>query len=91
MRDCSRELGHSRHADEGRVAAVEEGAVDDLQDEGEVLQRQEGDGGAEREEQALQRRQEEGEDGGSQVGLLLTLPCGQTPAWGGGNEMMACL
>lgn len=63
-----------RHADEGRVAAVEEGAVDDLQDEGEVLQRQEGDGGAEREQQALQRRQEEGEDGGLQVGVLLTLP-----------------
>lgn len=32
-----RHLRHSRHADEGRVAAVEEGAVDDLQDEGEVL------------------------------------------------------
>lgn len=70
---------HSRHADEGRVAAVEEGAVDDLQDEGEILQRQEGDGGAEREQQALQRRQEEGQDGGSQVGILLTLPCEQPP------------
>lgn len=76
---CSRDFRHSRHADEGRVAAVEEGAVDDLQDEGEVLQRQEGDGGAEREQQALQRRQEEGEDGGLQVGVLLTLPCEQPP------------
>lgn len=77
---CSRNFRHSRHADEGRIAAVEEGAVDDLQDEGEVLQRQEGDGGAEREQQALQRRQEEGEDGGLQVGVLLTLPCEQPPA-----------
>lgn len=39
-------IRYSRHADEGRVAAVEEGAVDDLQDEGEVLERQVRRGGA---------------------------------------------
>lgn len=37
-------IPYSRHADEGRVAAVEEGAVDHLQDEGEVLERQVWDG-----------------------------------------------
>lgn len=37
---------YSRHTDEGRVATIEEGAVDHLQDEGEVLERQVRGGGA---------------------------------------------
>lgn len=81
-----RHLRHSRHTDEGGVATVEEGAVDDLQDEGEVLERQDRDGGADREQQALQRRQEEGEDGSSQVGFLLTLPCEQPTAQPSGGK-----
>lgn len=66
---------HSRHADEGRVAPVEEGAVDHLQDEGEVLERQVAGGGAHREQHALERRDEQRQDGGPQVGLLLALTC----------------
>lgn len=58
---------HSRHTDEGRAAAVEEGAVDDLQDEGEVLQLQERDGGADRKQQELQRRQGQRDDRGPQT------------------------
>lgn len=64
---------YSRHTDERRVASIQEGAVDHLQDEGGVLERQVWGGGAHREQQALQRRQEEGEDRGSQISLLLTL------------------
>lgn len=39
-------IQYSRHAEEGRVTAIEEGAVDHLQDEGEVLERQVCRGGA---------------------------------------------
>lgn len=68
----------SRDADEGCVAPVEEGAVDDLQDEGAVLQREQRDGGAHGEEQALHGRQEERQGGGAQVRLPLRLSCGDT-------------
>lgn len=78
---CARACGwYSRDADEGRVAAVEEGAVDHLQDEGEVLQRQERGGGTNREQHTLQRRQEEREHRGPQVRLTFTLPCEEARA-----------
>lgn len=64
---------HLRHTDEGRVATVEEGAVEHLQDEGEVLKRQVRRGGTNGEQQTLQRRQEERKHGCPQVGLLFTL------------------
>ena len=63
----------SRDADEGGVAPVEEGAVEHLQDEGEVLQGQQGRGGTQGEQKALQRRQEQREHGRTQVRLVLTL------------------
>lgn len=44
--DWNRAIRYSRHTDEGRVATVKEGAVDHLQDEGEVLERQVCGGGA---------------------------------------------
>lgn len=71
-RRCS---GHSRHTDEGHEAAKEEGAVDDLHHEREILKLQHRDGGADGEQQALQRRQEEGEDCGPQVCVSLALAC----------------
>lgn len=43
-----------RNADEGLVASVKEGAVDNLQDEGEVLQREDGTGETHTEEETLQ-------------------------------------
>lgn len=52
-----------RNADEGLVASVEEGAVDNLQDKGEVLQREDRTGEAHTEEETLQGGQEEGEKG----------------------------
>lgn len=45
---------YSRYADEGCVATVEEGPVEHLQDEGEVLKRKTGDGGAHRKQHTLQ-------------------------------------
>lgn len=69
---------YSRQTDEGSVAAVEEGAVDDLQNEGGILQRQEWDSGANREQHTLQSRQEEREHSGPQVCQLFTLPCKHT-------------
>lgn len=77
-RDQIAPIRYSRHTDEGRVAAVEEGAVDHLQDEGEVLERQVRGGGAHWEQQTLQRRHEERQHGGPQVGVLLALTCKQT-------------
>lgn len=53
---------YSRHADERCVAAVEERAVDHLQDEGEVLKGQVGGSGTDREQHTLQRRQEQRKD-----------------------------
>lgn len=52
-----------RNADEGKVASVEEGAVDGLQDKGEVLQGEDGGGEAHAEEETLQGGEEEGERG----------------------------
>lgn len=72
---------YSRHADEGGVASVQEGAVEHLQDEGQVLEGQVGGGGTQREEEALQRRQKERENGGSQVCLLLRLTWTHTHKW----------
>lgn len=66
-RGCS---SRSRDANEGCVATVEEGAIEDLQAEGKVLQREERDGGAHREEEALQGGQEQRQVGGAQVRLL---------------------
>lgn len=43
----------------------------DLQDEGEVLEREERRGGADGEEEALEGGEEEGERGGAQVCLLI--------------------
>ena len=63
----------SRDADEGGVASVEEGAVEDLQDEGEVLEWEEGSGGTGREEEALQGGEEEGKNGRAQIHLPLCL------------------
>lgn len=51
-----------RNADKGLVASVEERAVDNLQDEGEVLQREDRRGETHR-KTALQGGQEEGERG----------------------------
>lgn len=65
---------YSRHTDEGRVAAIEEGAVEHLQDEGEVLKRQVWGGGTNGKQQALQGRQEERKHRRPQVHLLLALP-----------------
>ncbi len=50
---------YSRDTEEGCIAAVQEGAVDHLQDEGEVLKRQVRRGGTNREQHTLQRREEE--------------------------------
>lgn len=69
---------YSRHTDEGCVAAIEEGAVEHLHDEGEILKRQIRDGGADREHHTLQRRQEERQHRGPQVGFLFTLSYKQT-------------
>lgn len=63
---------YSRNANERCVSPVEEGAIEDLQNEGDVLQREEGDGGAHGEQQALQGGQEQRQRGGVQVGLLLS-------------------
>lgn len=75
-------VSDSRDADEGCVSSVEEGAVEDLQDEGEVLQREEGDGGAHGKQEALQRRQEQRQAGGAQVRLLLGFSCSGTEGRG---------
>lgn len=50
-----------RQGDEGLVASVKEGAVDNLQDKGEILQREDGTSETHTEEEALQGGQEEGE------------------------------
>jgi len=68
---------YSRDVDERRVAPVDEGAVEDLQSEGQVLQREERDGGAHREQEALQGGEEQGQRGGVQVGLLRGFSCGR--------------
>lgn len=65
--------GHSRNADECSVPSKEEGAIEDLKTKGEVLQWEERDGGTHGEQQALQHGQEQGQDGGMQVSLLLRL------------------
>lgn len=67
--------GYPRDADERCISAVEEGAVDDLQDKGEVLQWEERHRGTDREDQALQGGDGKGEAGGAQVGLLLRFSC----------------
>lgn len=46
QRDFTPCSGHSRHTDEGHEATKEEGAVDDLHDEREILKLQYRDGGA---------------------------------------------
>lgn len=71
---------NSRHTDEGRSAAVEEGAVDDLHDEGEVLKLQQRDGGADGKQEALQRRHGQRDDWGPQVCVLLALSYKVSPA-----------
>lgn len=48
---------------EGLVASVEEGAVDNLQDEGKVLQREDRTGETHTEDKTLQGGEEEGERG----------------------------
>lgn len=53
QRDFTPCSGHSRHTDEGHEATKEEGAVDDLHDEREILKLQDRDGGADWEQQAL--------------------------------------
>lgn len=72
---------YSRHTDEGRVAAIEEGAVEHLQDEGEVLKRQVWGGGTNGKQQALQGRQEERKHRRPQVHLLLALPYKHNNDW----------
>lgn len=62
------------NTDEGLMASVKEGAVDNLQDEGEVLQRENRTGETHTEEETLQRGQEEGEKGRVQVCLPLGFP-----------------
>lgn len=64
---------NSRDAKEGCIPPIKEGAIEDLQDEGEVLQREKSNGGAHRKEEALQGSQEQGQIGGAQVRLLLRL------------------
>ncbi len=65
----------SRHTDESSVSSVEEGSVEDLQDEGEVLQRKDGGGGTHRKQHTLQRRQRQRQYGCLQVCFLFTLSC----------------
>lgn len=72
---------YSRHTDEGRVAAIEEGAVEHLQDEGEVLKRQVWGGGTNGKQQALQGRQEERKHRRPQVHLLFALPYKHNNDW----------
>lgn len=67
--------GCSHNANECCIPSVEEGAVEDLKDKGEVLQWEERNWGADWEQQALQGGDEEGEAGGAQVGLLRRLSC----------------
>jgi hypothetical protein len=55
------------------VSTIDEGTVEDLQDEGEVLERKERRGDADVEEEALEGGEEEGERRGAQVGFLLCL------------------
>lgn len=52
-----------RDADKCLVASVREGTVDSLQDEGEVLQREDRTGETHTEEETQQGGQEEGERG----------------------------
>ncbi len=71
---CVRD-SYSRNANERCVSPVEEGAIEDLYNKGEVLQRQGRNGGAHREQQALQGGQEQRQRGGAQVRLLLCFSC----------------
>lgn len=64
-------VSYLRDANEGCISPIEEGAIEDLQNKGEVLQWEDRNGGAQREQQALQGGQEQGEIGGAQVCLLL--------------------
>lgn len=66
-------MSYSRDANERRVAPIQEGAVENLQSECEVLQREQRNRGAHREEQALQAGEEQGQAGGAQICLLLCL------------------
>lgn len=65
-------VSYSRNVNEGCIPPVEEGAIEDLQNEREVLQREDRDGGTQREQQALQGGQEQGQGGGAQIRLLLS-------------------
>ena len=60
------------------------GGADDLQGEGEVLQREDRNGGADGEEEAQEAGDEEGESTGTQAGLLLRLSCRREKIRGGG-------
>lgn len=50
-----------RQGDKGLVASVKEGAVDDLEDKGEILQREDRTSETHTEEEALQGGQQDGE------------------------------
>lgn len=50
---------YSRNANKGCSSSIKKGAVEDLQNEGEVLEREERDGGTDGEHQALQTGQEQ--------------------------------
>lgn len=66
---------HLRDAEEGGVPAVQERPVDDLQDEGEVLQGQQRDGSTHGEQQTLDDGQKQRQTGGLQVGVAVALVC----------------
>lgn len=66
---------YSRNVNERCISPVEEGAIEDLKNKGEVLQREERNGGAHGEQQALQGGEEQRERGGAQVRLPLSLSC----------------
>lgn len=69
--------GYPRDANECCISAIEEGAIEDLQSEGEILQREERNRDADGEEQALQGGQQQGQKGGAQVRLPLRLSWGR--------------
>lgn len=73
---------HLREGEEGSIAPIQEGAADHLQDEGDVLEGENGDGGTDSEAQAQQRCQGQRGYHGAQD------RCGDRGPWAEGEERL---